>query len=98
MKGQPKRSESTRIELSYREYAGLQVVGQASRLSEASLYTGSNYSWDKLEQAYVISLIEKVKWNITATARQSGIKRTTFSSRMKKLGISRSHITFHNLP
>jgi len=50
----------------------------------------SDYSWEELEREYVMSLLEKTKWNIAAAARQAGLKRTTFSSRMKKLGISKS--------
>ncbi|TNF47367.1 hydrogenase [bacterium] len=50
----------------------------------------SDYSWEELEREYVTSLLEKKKWNIAAAARHAGLKRTTFSSRMKKLGISKS--------
>jgi transcriptional regulator with GAF, ATPase, and Fis domain len=49
-----------------------------------------DYSWEGLERAYVMSLLERMKWNIAAAARHAGVKRTTFASRMKKLGISKS--------
>jgi transcriptional regulator with GAF, ATPase, and Fis domain len=49
----------------------------------------SGYSWEGLERDYIRSLLDDVKWNIAAAARQAGIKRTTFSARMKKLGISK---------
>ncbi len=49
----------------------------------------SGYSWEGLERDYIRSLLEDAKWNIAAAARQAGIKRTTFSARMKKLGISK---------
>jgi transcriptional regulator with GAF, ATPase, and Fis domain len=46
-------------------------------------------SMEKMERQYILSVLEMTKWNVTAAARHAGIKRTTFSSRMKKLGISR---------
>ena len=42
-----------------------------------------------MEKTYVLSLLEKTRWNVTSAARLAGIKRTTFTYRMKKLGISR---------
>jgi transcriptional regulator with GAF, ATPase, and Fis domain len=49
----------------------------------------SGYSWEELERDYIRSLLEDAKWNIAAAARQAGIKRTTFTARMKRLGISK---------
>ncbi len=46
-------------------------------------------SMETMERGHILSLLETTKWNVTAAARLAGIKRTTFSSRMKKLGISR---------
>lgn len=45
------------------------------------------YSWDELEKAYVLYLLDKNKWHITRAAKQAGVNRSTFDSRMKKLGI-----------
>jgi transcriptional regulator with GAF, ATPase, and Fis domain len=47
-------------------------------------------SWDQMEHTYIMSLLEEKKWNIAAAARAAGVKRSTFTSRMKKLGISKS--------
>jgi transcriptional regulator of acetoin/glycerol metabolism len=42
-----------------------------------------------LERAYVLSLLEKNKWNISKAARISGLNRSTFNARLKKLGVSK---------
>jgi len=46
-------------------------------------------SMETMARGHILSLLEATKWNVTAAASLAGIKRTTFSSRMKKLGISR---------
>jgi transcriptional regulator with GAF, ATPase, and Fis domain len=50
----------------------------------------AEYSWDELEHAYVLALLEKYKWNVTRTAQAAKVNRSTFDSRMKKLGIGKS--------
>ena len=47
-------------------------------------------SWEEVDRAYVLYLLEKNKWNVTRAARQAGIKRSTFDSRLKKMGISKN--------
>jgi len=52
--------------------------------------TGSffdGYSWETLEKDYVTYLLNKNKWSITRAALEAQLNRSTFSSRMKKLGI-----------
>jgi len=46
-------------------------------------------TWPQLEKEYVISLLKKNNWNITWAAKRSGINRSTFASRMRKLDIRR---------
>lgn len=53
--------------------------------SLSALFDG--YTWDDLEKAYVLHLLEKNKWHITRAAKEAGVNRSTFDSRMKKLGI-----------
>jgi transcriptional regulator with GAF, ATPase, and Fis domain len=53
--------------------------------SPESLFCG--YSWSELERAYVLFLLEKNRWHITKAAKEAGVNRSTFDSRMKKLGI-----------
>jgi len=47
----------------------------------------SNYTWEDLDKAYVRHLLQKNNWVVTRAAKDAGIKRSTFDSRMKKLGI-----------
>ncbi len=52
--------------------------------------TGSffdGYSWETLEKDYVTYLLNKNKWSITRAALEAQLNRSTFNSRMKKLGI-----------
>ncbi|MGC9194992.1 MAG: sigma-54 interaction domain-containing protein [Syntrophobacteraceae bacterium] len=44
-------------------------------------------SWEQLDRRYILYLLEKNKWNITRAAKQAGVNRSTFDSRMKKLDI-----------
>ena len=50
----------------------------------------STMTWPDLEKAYVRALMEKFNWNVTWAAKASGINRSTFASRMRKLDIHRS--------
>jgi DNA-binding NtrC family response regulator len=47
----------------------------------------AGYTWEELERAYALALLEKYKWNVTKAARQAGVNRSTFDSRLRKLGI-----------
>ncbi len=49
----------------------------------------AGYSWTELEKDYVTYLLNKNKWNITSAANDAGINRSTFVSRMTRLGISK---------
>ncbi|MEN6484669.1 MAG: sigma-54-dependent Fis family transcriptional regulator [Syntrophobacteraceae bacterium] len=58
---------------------------QSQREFPDSVFDGR--SWDEIERAYVMHLLEKNRWNITRAAREARVNRSTFDSRMKKLGI-----------
>ena len=45
------------------------------------------YTWEELEKDYILRLLEKNKWVITRAAEEAGLNRSTFDSRMKRLGI-----------
>ena len=47
------------------------------------------YTWEALEHAYALALLEKCKWNVTKAARAAGVNRSTFDSRLRKLGITK---------
>ena len=57
--------------------------------SEATKPSFVDYSWEKLEKDYVLYLLNKNNWNVTRAASDAGINRSTFGSRMRKLGIFR---------
>jgi len=46
-----------------------------------------NVTWEEIEQRYALYLLQKHHWNVTWAARDAGINRSTFASRMKRLGI-----------
>jgi transcriptional regulator with GAF, ATPase, and Fis domain len=62
-------------------------TGSMSFESAGSPFAG--YSWDGLERDYVLYLLNKNRWNITRAAKDAKINRSTFDSRMKKLGINK---------
>jgi len=47
----------------------------------------AGYSWEALERDYVLYLLNKNRWNISRAAGEAKMNRSTFNSRMKKLGI-----------
>ena len=46
-------------------------------------------TWAELDRAYVRHLLQKNNWVVSRAARDAGIKRSTFDSRMKKLSIKK---------
>lgn len=54
----------------------------------------SSMTWPQLEKEYVVSLLKKSNWNITWASKASGINRSTFASRMRKLKIKRDRQEF----
>jgi DNA-binding NtrC family response regulator len=45
------------------------------------------YTWNELEKEYALYLLERNKWNVTRAANEAQVNRSTFDSRLKKLGI-----------
>jgi transcriptional regulator with GAF, ATPase, and Fis domain len=70
-------------------------VLEKTRISGTESLPGSaeiplaDYTWEKLEKEYVRALLAKNNWVVTRAASDAGIKRSTFDSRMKKLGIKK---------
>jgi transcriptional regulator with PAS, ATPase and Fis domain len=60
-------------------------ISERNRPEPASFFEG--YTWEQLEREYVLYLLEKNKWHITRAAKDAGVNRSTFDSRMKKLNI-----------
>ncbi|OEU66826.1 MAG: hydrogenase [Desulfovibrio sp. S3730MH75] len=49
----------------------------------------TTFTWKEMEASYVMKLLGKYKWNVSQAARAAGLNRSTFDSRMKKLGINK---------
>ncbi len=63
---------------------------QEALLRDTSLPCLANLNWEELERAYVLELMERTRWNISKAASIAGLNRSTFDSRMRKLGIRKS--------
>lgn len=50
-----------------------------------------NLSWKEVEEHYIRSLLLKNNWNVTWAAKDAGVNRSTFASRMRRLKIRRSN-------
>ena len=49
----------------------------------------ADFTWAELDKAYVSFLLKKNNWVITRAAKDAGVNRSTFDSRIKKLGIKK---------
>jgi transcriptional regulator with GAF, ATPase, and Fis domain len=59
--------------------------GRDAAAASADPFTG--HTWESLERSYLTRLLERRHWNISAAAREAGVNRSTFDSRLKRLGI-----------
>jgi len=78
---------------SFTEGAGRPAATAFPRPPGASAGAASSlatYTWESLEREYILSLLEGTRWNIAAAARHAGVKRSTFTARMRKRGISKA--------
>lgn len=50
-----------------------------------------NRTWQDMETLYALHLLDRHGWNIARAAGEAGIHRSTFVSRMRRLGIQRQH-------
>ena len=73
---------TTKVE---QEPARRKGAGEEIKTAPGSFFDG--YSWEELERDYVLYLLEKNKWHITRAAKEAGLNRSTFDSRLKKLNI-----------
>jgi transcriptional regulator with GAF, ATPase, and Fis domain len=60
-------------------------AAEENRTAPGRFFDG--YSWEELEREFILHLLEKNKWHITRAAKEAGVNRSTFDSRMKKLNI-----------
>ena len=64
-----------------------QVFSAANPSSSTAESAFVGYSWEALEKDYVLYLLNKNRWNISRAAQDAKMNRSTFNSRMKRLGI-----------
>jgi DNA-binding NtrC family response regulator len=50
----------------------------------------AGHTFKSLEKAYILFLLEENRWNITRAAADAALNRSTFDSRMKRLGIRKN--------
>lgn len=60
--------------------------------AEEGVVALGDLSWAELDRAYVMHLLRKNRWNVSRAARQAGLNRSTFDSRMKKMGIDKNSV------
>jgi DNA-binding NtrC family response regulator len=46
-------------------------------------------SWEDVERIYAHYILKKNGWNVTRASKAAGVNRSTFASRLRKLGIKR---------
>lgn len=68
-----------------REEEKTALISADGPVSRRDIFDG--YTWEGLERDYVLYLLEKNKWHITRAAQEADVNRSTFDSRMRKLGI-----------
>ncbi|WP_319777947.1 sigma-54-dependent Fis family transcriptional regulator [Maridesulfovibrio sp.] len=66
-----------------------QNTSPASQEHPPSAHDLTSMTWKEVEYSYVMKLLERYRWNISRAARAADINRSTFDSRMKKLGINK---------
>jgi transcriptional regulator with GAF, ATPase, and Fis domain len=64
-------------------------VSEGESLPKKAPIPFAGYTWHALDKAYVTYLLAKNNWVVTRAASDAGINRSTFDSRMKKLGIKK---------
>jgi transcriptional regulator with GAF, ATPase, and Fis domain len=69
--------------------AACQGAGPLPEAGAAAAPDLTAYTWEELERAYALALLERFKWNVTKAAKAAGVNRSTFDSRLRKLGINK---------
>lgn len=81
-------AEDSMAEPSYRH--GERTFAEKGPLSILGGFPLDGYSWQEVEKAYAIHVLEKNRWIVTRAANEAGVKRSTFVARMRRLGIRKS--------
>ena len=73
-------------------YSSSPSSGMEIQVNNEFMLDLTSMTWPGLEKTYVKALLKKHNWNITWAANASGINRSTFASRMRKLSIKRNRL------
>lgn len=49
----------------------------------------ADMTWTAVDRAYALYLVDRYQWNLTRAAEAAGLNRSTFASRLRKMGIRR---------
>ena len=49
-------------------------------------------TWHEMERKYALHLLNTYKWNVSLAAKAAGVNRSTFDSRLKRLGIRKRDV------
>lgn len=71
------------------ETAGKIHRRRSGDVSGSQSLTFDNRTWEQVEREYALHLLERYRWNMTRAAEAAGINRSTFVSRLRKMGIQR---------
>ena len=67
----------------------LTVEDKEKRGTHPAIDFGS-LSWQDVEEQYIHFILKRNNWNVTWAAKDAGLNRSTFASRMRRLGIKRT--------
>ncbi len=65
------------------------TISENGPLAKKAQIAFAYYSWEELEREYVKCLLDKNNWVVSRAASDAGVNRSTFDSRMKRLGIKK---------
>ncbi len=51
--------------------------------------TFADMTWNAVDEAYALYLVDRYQWNLSRAAEAAGLNRSTFASRLRKMGIRR---------
>lgn len=69
--------------------ADRRAAGGGRRAGDPALPYGER-SWEEVERDFALYQLNRFKWNISRAARAAGINRSTFVSRLRRLGIRKA--------
>ncbi len=70
-----------------RMFEDREVSADQLELRETENIQFTDLSWEEVERGYALYLLKKNNWNVTNAAKDAKLNRSTFDSRIKRLGI-----------